>query len=696
VSLASTDDKWYRAGEAVLFDVTFDAAVTVIGTPALSLTVGSATRSATYVSGSGTTTLRFAYSVVTDDTDPDGLQFSATTVTVPANASITNSGGNVLLAFVPPDITGVRVDATSPTIVAPIVVPVAGNYRLGDTLQFAVTFSESVRVTPDATNGNVPRIALVVGSTTRQAGYVAGTETPVLVFDYVVQSSDLDTNGIIVSTAVSLNGATITDLAGNATALTFSPPPTNTVLVDGVAPTVNRFSTSKPNGRYRVGESMTIVATMSEAVRAGSSIEVTLSTGTLLMLSTATNASTLTGTYVVQAGENTNDLTISSYTDEGVFDLFGNALGGTAVPAGGNNIAGSRDIVIDTDAPFVTAFTSTTADGFYRVGTPVGGITITATISEAVRANSSFAVTLNSGAVVTLSTIAQGTTLTGTYVIANGDNSNDLTVTTFNAGSLLDLAGNPFSSFTPPLGTNIADTKALVIDTVAPLPPTTPVEHGTTRLLGGFLDAAEAAVGDLTVRVALGSSGAVTGDRLDLLLNGSPFATAPKFVTLSSQNVTDGFVDFTVTIADLGLDGQKQLTAQLTDRAGNLGMSSQALSFSLDRDPPAAPAIAIVSGITPAVSRIEATQSPGLISVSGEPAASFAITFTRGPTSISKPVAAGAPRSIALTSADVDALGNGLVMVEATQTDQAGNPQAGAPPAPPFPFPFWVPRAQPY
>ena len=520
VTLVSPNDRYYRAGETILFDVAFTAPVTVTATPTLSLIVGSTTRNANYVSGSGTQTLRFAYTVAAGHDDPDGLQFGSTVIALASPATITNSGGNVLLGFIPPDITGLRVDAVAPTIALPLSVPAAGNYGIGDVLQFSVLFNESLRVTPQAGTGQVPRIALVIGSTTQYATYVAGTETPTIVFDYTVQAGDLDSNGIVVSTVISLNGAKITDIAGNNIPLTFATPPTNGVLVDGVTPTVTRFSTTKANGRYTVGESISIVATMSEMVQAGSAIEVTLSSGATQLLAAAANGNTLTGTYVVAAGENTADLDVTSYADIGVLDLFDNPLGGTALPTVPNSIGGARDIVIDTIAPTVLSFVSTTPDGFYRANTPAGGIAITANVSETVRAGSSFNVTLDSGAVVTLSTIAQGTTLTGKYVIAAGQNSPDLTVASYNTGTLRDLAGNTFDTFTTPSAANIADTSALVVDTTPPSATVAPTEQGTSRLVDAYLNAVEVTAGSFVVRVSLSNSQATEHDRVDLMLSG--------------------------------------------------------------------------------------------------------------------------------------------------------------------------------
>lgn len=68
----------YAAGQQVKFTLHYNTAVTVSGAPRLALMVGpgdSATlRQASYVSGSGTADLVFAYTVAQSDQDPDGVQ----------------------------------------------------------------------------------------------------------------------------------------------------------------------------------------------------------------------------------------------------------------------------------------------------------------------------------------------------------------------------------------------------------------------------------------------------------------------------------------------------------------------------------------------------------------------------------------------------------------------------------------------
>ena len=82
VAVASTpvSGTSYRLGEAIEVAVTFGDRVLVDtsqGTPTLALTVGTQTRQASYVRGTGTTQLVFAYTVVAADSDTDGIAVAA-------------------------------------------------------------------------------------------------------------------------------------------------------------------------------------------------------------------------------------------------------------------------------------------------------------------------------------------------------------------------------------------------------------------------------------------------------------------------------------------------------------------------------------------------------------------------------------------------------------------------------------------
>jgi len=166
---------------------------------------------------------------------------------------------------------------------------------------------------------------------------------------------------------------------------------------------------------------------------------------------------------------------------------------------------------------------------------------------------------------------------------------------------------------TDPAGNTGARTSlAFMLDTLAPGAPAVADPSGST--VDGVLDPFEAGA---VFRVSLppGAGGAVAGDSLQLLLGGAPLGVA-RTVTLSAQNVIDGHVDFTVSRADLGADGVKSITAQVTDRAGNIGPASGAWVFTLDSNKP--PVVTPSAGSTAWVEDGPATAIDGAIGVIDE------------------------------------------------------------------------------
>ncbi|BAS68020.1 Ig-like domain-containing protein [Bathymodiolus septemdierum thioautotrophic gill symbiont] len=263
-----------------------------------------------------------------------------------------------------------------------------------------------------------------------------------------------------------------TDEFGNkSTFATFKDTNANAVEVniDTTAPTVTAFSTTTADGSYKVGDTITITATTSEKVVSGSTITVTLDTGDTVDLTASADGTTLTGTYTIDSSDTSGDLTVVSFTiGSTTKDLAGSAMTDTTVPSG-KNISDTSAIVVDGTAPTITAFSATTTDGNYKVGDT---ITITATTSEAVKTGGQITVTLDSGGTAILTAASDGTTLTGVYTVGSSDTSSDLTVTSFAIGSgaqaVTDVAGNAMTATTLPSGSNIEDSKAIVIDTTAP------------------------------------------------------------------------------------------------------------------------------------------------------------------------------------------------------------------------------------
>ena len=212
-------DNSYETGEVIQVTVTFTEAVTVDtgnGTPSLELTIGSNPRDAEYSAADSTATaLVFAYPVTTNDHDQNGISIDAnalelnggaihkegdtsTDALLTHGALSTQSGHRVNLA---PQIVSGGVSVTSSP-------DANSSYVTGDVIQVTVTFDEAVTV--DTTNGT-PRLALTVGSNTRDAEYSAADSTATaLVFAYPVAADDHDQNGISIdANALELNGGAI-------------------------------------------------------------------------------------------------------------------------------------------------------------------------------------------------------------------------------------------------------------------------------------------------------------------------------------------------------------------------------------------------------------------------------------------------------------------------------------------------------
>lgn len=215
----------YKAGSTLQFSVQYDEPVVVGGTPSLSLLVGANARTATYVGGSGSETLRFQYTVAAGESDPRGVIVTGG-LSLPANAWLRDQAGNAVSRTVPAvNLSAVRVDAVAPVIVG-VAIPRAATYGVGATLTFTVSFSKATTVR------GTPTIPIRLGAITRQAAYVSGSGTNALIFRYTILRGDTALTGIEVGNTILLAiGASIEDSVGNAARLSFTPPSARTVRV---------------------------------------------------------------------------------------------------------------------------------------------------------------------------------------------------------------------------------------------------------------------------------------------------------------------------------------------------------------------------------------------------------------------------------------------------------------------------------
>ena len=94
--MGGTNSDTYGVGDMITFEVVFNQILTVNGAPRLRFSItGPGDEYATYVSGSGTNTLVFSYTVLAADMDPDGIYLYHDPLDYPDPAadSIVGAGG---------------------------------------------------------------------------------------------------------------------------------------------------------------------------------------------------------------------------------------------------------------------------------------------------------------------------------------------------------------------------------------------------------------------------------------------------------------------------------------------------------------------------------------------------------------------------------------------------------------------------
>jgi hypothetical protein len=119
---SSTANGSYKAGDVISIQVAFNEAVTVTGSPQLTLETGSTDQVLSYASGTGTNTLTFTYTIQTGDTSSD-LTYIATNPLALNGGSIKNSSSlDATLTLPAPTASGslgankaIVVDTTAPS-----------------------------------------------------------------------------------------------------------------------------------------------------------------------------------------------------------------------------------------------------------------------------------------------------------------------------------------------------------------------------------------------------------------------------------------------------------------------------------------------------------------------------------------------------------------------------------------------------
>ena len=202
-------DRRWENGDRIEIAVQFSETVTVdvsAGTPTLKFWTYGVAHRAAYSSGSGTSTLTFAWEVSRQGTRngppsramvaEDGLKLHGATIRDEA-------GVDAELGFtVTPMITSLRIAAP----------PSRNRWAPGEMVSVSFAFNSVVRV--DTEGGN-PTLGLQLVAGARYAAYAGGSGTMSLTFAYPVSDSDGDVRLVqVINDALSLNGGTIRNKAG--------------------------------------------------------------------------------------------------------------------------------------------------------------------------------------------------------------------------------------------------------------------------------------------------------------------------------------------------------------------------------------------------------------------------------------------------------------------------------------------------
>jgi hypothetical protein len=292
-----------------------------------------------------------------------------------------------------------------------------GSYGVGAVINLRLTFSEAVLVT------GTPRLQLETGAIDRYATYSGGSGTNTLAFSYTVQagdsSADLD---LLSANALSLNGGTIRDAAGNNALLTLAAPGSpaslaarkNLVITTTTAPTVAITSIGGADKTVSSQTGDAAVVGTAEANRL-----VSIKYGATTLGTTTANGSggfsyTLTAANLITIGQGTGKSITASQSDA----------------AGNTGSSPTFGFVVDTLAPTTTAAITGVAD---NVGSIQGSLaanaftddntpTLTGSISAALATGDNLRIfngtTLLGGASV--NNTAKTWSFTPTTAIANG------------------------------------------------------------------------------------------------------------------------------------------------------------------------------------------------------------------------------------------------------------------------------------
>ncbi|WP_405156114.1 IPT/TIG domain-containing protein [Paenibacillus sp. FSL K6-0108] len=581
-------DELLTYGETSLVTITFSEAVT--GFDLADLTTGSG--------------------ILSELTTSDNITYTATLTpplsnrSGPFHISLDHSGviagGNVGSGTTVSN--NYYVDTVMPSVTS-VSVPSNGTYGVED-LSFTVNMDEIVVVT------GIPTISIVVGATTVYATYAGGSGTSALQFRYTVQTGLSDSNGITIG-ALSLNGGSIKDEAGNDAVLTLnSVGSTSDVLVDAIPPTIS--SVSPTSGPTTGGTTVTLTGTKfsgATAVMFGATeaTSFTINSETSITATApAGSAGTVDVTVKRRSGTSTTSAAdqytyIAAPTIANVSPASGPTIGGTTVTLTGTNLTDATAVMFGaTEATSYTVNSATQITAIAPAGS-AGTVDVTVTTPGGTSATSA-ADQYAYHAAPTIASVspASGPTTGGTTVTLTGTNLTDATAVMFGATEATSYtvnsatqitaiapagsAGTVDVTVTTPGGTSAISaanqfTRFVVTYAISPLS-----DKVLNALTAGYASGTQetktitltrTGTGDLTsLATAIGGTNAgsftITQPTVTTLNSGTPSTT---FTVKANDGLAAGTYNATVTVSAGGMTPVTFTVTQVVNSSSNSGSS---------------------------------------------------------------------------------------------------------------------------
>ncbi len=508
---SSTADT-YGEGERIEFLVAFTRPVTVTGAPTFSFVLGTATKTATYTSGSDSETLLFAYTVTSSDMDTDGISWAANTLAL-AGGTIAGTGN--LEHSAQTALTGHMVDGSRNAANIP---PTLANEIPNQTAMVGTAFNYAFLAnTFNDADGDALTYTATLDDDSALPTWLS-FNAAMRAFSGTPQAADVGTVAVKV-TASDGNGESVSDSFDIVVSVAMD------TTAPRVASIVRRIPTRSPTNANSLTWRVTFSETVSNVDAADFAVSGTTATVTAVSGATSTYDASASGGNLASV-DATVTLSIASSHD--IEDGASNSLTNT-IPTGTND----NSYVVDNTAPSVTI------SGVPATST--APFTATFTFSEAVPGFAASDITLTNA---TASSFTSTSTTVYTALVtptAAGEVTVDVSANAVrdNAGNVNTAATQASSTYT---GTVIP---VVMLPTVTLRTQTVPESIGTAMLVVTL----DQPAGDpLSVPwYTLSSTAASPGD----YTNGAGTLIIPSGVTTATISITiidDAVEELTETV----------------------------------------------------------------------------------------------------------------------------------------------------